>query len=402
MLQKLKTHIIYGKYLCGIEHTQKDNAPLIIGTFLKRVKKELRTENSFEVNTIEDIADKLPKHQHATLVINNQHVLTKLIEGDTNDILKLVHKSFPNINLEDFYFEVLTQGYKHFVSICRKSYINDIIDQYTKNDIYITNVSLGNSLTASIESFIDTTQIRSSNALIGFNNHLIETYETNQQSQELSYYNINGLNTSNKELLSLSAALQDVLNTNQSQGNFESKAHQLQENYNQQRFYTQFLKFGGLFILGLLLVNFIIFNHYFNKANELTELSQLNTATKERVITQQDIVLKKEKIVEDLLKSRDSKTALYSNEVMQLLPNTIQLKTFSYQPLSKRIKADKPISLENQMIRISGDSTDSQQFSNWIYQLEQLQWVQKVAIELYGSNSKTKSEFSIKLLINHD
>jgi len=402
MLQKLKTHIVYGKYLCGIEHIQRDGTPYIVGTLLKRVKKELRVECSFESESIEEAVEKLPKHQHTTLVVNNQQVFTKLVDGDTNDILKLVYKSFPNINLDDFYYEVLTQGYKHFVSICRKSYINAIIAQYAKHNIHITSVSLGNSLTATVEPFVSATQIRSSNALIGFNNHLIDTYETDYESQDLTYYDINGLSTSNKELLSLSAALQTVLHTNQSQGNFESKAQQLQEDYKQQRFYTQFLKFGGVFILGLLLVNFAFFNHYFDKVNSLNELSQLNKATKERVITQQNIVSKKEKIVEDLLKSRDSKTALYSNAVMHLLPNTIQLKTFDYQPLNKRIKADQPISLENHTIHISGDSTDSEQFSNWIYQLEQLQWVQKVAIAHFGTNSKTNNEFGIKLSINHD
>lgn len=402
MFQKFQTHIVYGKYLCGVEHTQNNGTPQIFGTLLKRVKKELRTESHLECESIEEISEKLPKHQHVALVINNQHVFTKLTEGDTNDIVKLVHKSFPNINLEDFYFEVLTQGYKHFVSICRKNYINDIISKYAKYGVYITNVSLGNSLITTVEPFINTTQIRSSNALIVFNNHLIDNYEAKTESQELAHYDINGLSISNKELLSISAALQQVLNTNQTQSNFESKTLELLEDYKQQRFYTQFLKFGGLFVLGLLLINFLFFNHYFNKVNELNELSQLNTATKERLITHQDIVAKKEKIVEDLLKSRDSKTALYSNEVMLLLPNTIQLKTFSYQPLNKHIKTNKPISLEHHTIRVSGDSTDSHQFSNWIYQLEQLQWVQKVAIELYGSSSKTKSEFSIKLILNHD
>lgn len=402
MLQGLKQHIIYGKHLCGIEHTQKKGAPLIIGTLLKRVKKELRSEHNFEVTTIEAVVEALPKNQHALLVINDQNVITKVTEGDAVDLVKLVYKSFPNIHLDDFYFEVLTQGRKHFVSLCRKTHIDAIIAQYAKHQIHILGVSLGNALMATVASFMDDSQVRSSNARIDLNNHLIEALDMSDASEAIDYYEINGLKVSNTGVLSFSAALEPVLHANDTRGNFETTEHQLKEAYKQQRFFTQFLKFAGVFVLVLLLINFLIFNHYFNKVNELTELSQLNTATKERVVAQQSIVSKKEKIVDDLLKSRDSKTALYSNEIMHLLPNTIQLTTFSYQPLTRRIKADKPISIDDHKLRISGHSTDAQQFSTWMYQLEQLPWVQKVAIESYGSSSKTKSEFSIKLSINHD
>ena len=60
---------------------------------------------------------KLPKNQHAILIINNDKVLSKTVESEQNEPLKLLYKGFPNINLEEFYFEVLSEKSKHFIWI---------------------------------------------------------------------------------------------------------------------------------------------------------------------------------------------------------------------------------------------------------------------------------------------
>lgn len=131
MLATLKAYLQFGNRFCGIEHTSKNGQEKLYVTLLKKTKKEVDIENSFDATTIEDLAEKLPKNQHTVLIINNQHVLTKTVKSNQTEELKLVYKAFPNIKLEDFYYEVLVQKSIYSVSICRKTYIEELIRNYS-------------------------------------------------------------------------------------------------------------------------------------------------------------------------------------------------------------------------------------------------------------------------------
>ena len=76
-------------------------------------------------------------------------------------------------------------------------------------------------------------------------------------------YSINGLEIENTKLLTFSGALAYILQSKSTTANFEKEENKLITNFQQQRFFSQFFKFGLGFILLLLLVNFFYFNSYF-------------------------------------------------------------------------------------------------------------------------------------------
>lgn len=398
MLNRLLTYLKYGNSFCGIEHSSKNGSDIIYGIQLKQSKGELNIESSFEEKTIEDASNKLAKNQNLTLVINNDKVLSKFIESDQQDTLKLVYKVFPNANLNDFYFEILSQKNNHFVSLCRKDYVDNIIKDYEKHKISVINFSLGNNLIKTITNFIKQEgEIFSSNSKIQLkNNHIVQIEKAEVITED---YVVNSLNIFNSHSLALSGALQPLLNNQTTLTNFSEEKNRLTNEFKQTRFFNQFLKLGGLFILGLLLVNFFFFNHYFNKVNELKQLSEINQTTKSQIIKLKESVSKKQKMVDDLLKSNGSKTSFYSNQIIKSLPFSILLSEFDYQPLLKRIKAEKEIELENNIITASGTSSDSKIFSSWVNQLEQQNWINKVDIIDYGSTSSNTSDFKIKIVL---
>jgi Tfp pilus assembly protein PilN len=400
MLERVKKHILYGNRFCGIEHTSRNSLATINVSILKQSKKELNLESTFQIDSINEISKKVSKNQHAILVVNDKNVLSKTIESEQGDTLKLAYKAFPNINLEDFYFEILSQKNRHFISLCRKDYVQNIIENYTKQKLYIVDVSLGNNLIGNLSGFINKNQIYSSNARIQIENNQIILIEKDSVHSE--NYDINGLTVSNEYVLSFSGALKTVLKNDKAKTNFTVEKERLFKNYKQIRFFNQFLRIGGLFILGLLLINFFFFNHYFNKVNELKQISEINQSTKNQIIRLNETVSKKQKMVDDLLKNNGSKSSLYSNTIIHSLPKSILLSEFNYQPLSKRVKADKPIELEQNSITISGKSNDSEAFSNWISQLEQENWIDKVNIIDYGNSSSNSSDFKIKIVLDDE
>jgi Tfp pilus assembly protein PilN len=401
MLKDITTYLQFGNRFCGIEHTSENGQDKLYVTLLKKTKKEVDIEKSFNTTTIGALADKLPKNQHAVLIINNEHVLTKKIESDVNNDLKLVYKAFPNIKLDEFYYEVLIQKSIHFVSICRKTDIETLINEYKNVGVYIIDISLGNTVVFSICEFINSKTILTSNAHIIIEDNSIIAIDKAVKIIQTDY-DVKGIKISNNWLLSFSGVLALILNNHYPYTNIEEYKWLLVNEYKQSHFFTQFLKLGLIFILGLLLINFFFFNHYFNTVNDLQQISQINQTTKNKVLELNQTVSKTQKMVDDMLKSSSSKSSFYVNAIAESVPNTILLSELNYQPLLKRIKAEQPIENNLNAILISGTSNSSESYSKWIADLESIDWVTKVEILSYADVSKSTSDFSIKLNLIDD
>ncbi|WP_303316679.1 hypothetical protein Q4Q34_07700 [Flavivirga abyssicola] len=401
MFERLKSYLIYGNQFCGVEHTTYNNESVIYSTVLKKTKKAVDINEIFTSSSIKELTSKLAKKQHLFLIINNEHVLTKTIKSEQTDDLKLVNKAFPNINVLEFYYEVLKQDDRFFVSICRQSYIDTLIKTYTENGLYILNFSLGNSILTDIVTYIDDTITLTSNASITTENNFIKSIDLSESIQKKQYH-VNGLTVSNNNLLSFSGALSYVLNKYQPVINYKDKKNTLSNTYKQIRFFSQFLKTGLIFILGILLVNFLFFNFYFEKVKALNETSQINQAAKEKILKLNHTVSKSQRMTDDMLKSSSSKSSFYINAIVTSLPETVLLSEINYQPLEKKIKKDKTIVLRKNTIIVSGDSNNSQQYSKWISILESIDWVNNIEVLDYSDLKKTSSHFSIKINMTDD
>ena len=400
MKEKLLSYFKFGNSFCGVELSTVNGKEVIYTTRLKRSKKELVVDSFFEVDAIKGLQKQLKKHTPLFLVLNNDKVLSKHIVSEQQDTKKLVYKAFPNINLNDFYYEILSQEQQHFISLCRKEYVEKIIEVYHILNLHITNISLGHHLVGTISQFLNKEFVFSSNSKITLEKHRITQIEKSETTNEI--YHINGLRIKNKQLLSFSGALQLLLNTNSIQTNLSDQRDTLKDSYHQTRFFNLFLRTSGLFILGLLLVNFFFFNHYFNEVSELRQLSQVNQSTKTHILSLDKVVSKKQKLVEDLLKNNGSKSSFYVNEIVHSIPQSILLSELNYQPLLKRLKPNKEVELNNNTIEVSGTSNDSDAFSLWINALENLSWTTKIDILNYGSTSSKSYEFKLQLIIANE
>lgn len=400
MFERIKTSFLYGNYFCGIEHISKENESIIYTTVLKKNKKEVDISDSFSSKSVKEVVQKLSKKQHVCLIINNEHVLTKSLVNEPLDNIKLVNKAFPNINIAEFYYEIIQQGKTCFISICRKAYVDSLIKTYTDLNIYVINFSFGNSIISSIVKYMDSDSISTSNVFISVKNDFVDTLDLNENINEIAY-NINDLNTTNTYLLSLSAGLTSIINTFKPITSFQEKKNELTDTFKQVRFFSQFIKVGLVFILSLLLVNFLFFNFYFNEVNALNETSQLNQTTKNKIIKLNEEVSKAQKMTDDMLKSSVSKSSFYINEIVNSLPESILLSEINYQPLIKNIKKDKAIVLNQNIIIVTGTSSNSILYSEWVTLLETINCIDKVEVETY-SDSKTTSNFSLKITLSND
>ncbi|PWK17108.1 hypothetical protein [Xanthomarina spongicola] len=399
MLEKLKQYLLFGNTFYGVEHTIIENKETIIVVSLKKKKNDLDIVLKKTTDSIESVSSYIPKKSGVTIVINNDKVLSKKVPFSKDEDSKLIQNAFPNINLNEFYFDVLCQKNACFIAICRKQYVDTLIEDYRNKNLFVLNVSFGNHVFSNISEFLDSEEVFTSNALIEKNRLGIENI--NKQSNTITQeYDINGLNVSNMFLLSFAAILELVLSKKvNEQSNFDSKYAALTNDYQQQRFFSQFLKVGLLFVLTILFINFFIFNHYFNKVSDLRQTSQVNETSRQQLIAIKEDVDKKEKFITDILKSESSRSSFYANAIMISLPQSINISEFNFQPLTKRVKAEKPIEYELNTILLKGISSVTSDISNWVTELERLNWVEKVIITEYSESNMSLTEFSLLITI---
>lgn len=399
MIGKLKQYFLFGNTYYGVEHAVVDNKETILLFALKKKKRQLDIHFHKKLDSLDNISIQIPKGVGISLVINNDKVLSKKVLFSKDEDSKIIQNAYPNINIHEFYYDILKQKNTCFITICRKEYVDTLIEDYRKKNLYIIHVSFGNHVLNNIREFIGSNEVYTTNALVEIDKEgLNEIFK--QSDVKTQKYDINGLKVANTFLLSFAAILNVVLsNKKNGHSNFDSNHHVLLTAFQQQRFFSQFLKVGLLFFLTILFINFFIFNHYFKKVSELRQTSQVNETSKQQLISLKENVDKKEKFINDILKSESSKSSFYTNAIMVGLPESISISEFNFQPLTKRIKAEKPIEYEPNTMLLKGVSTIKNEISRWISELEGLDWVEKIVITDYSESNKTFTDFSLIITI---
>ncbi len=403
MVQYLKSYLFYGNYFCAVEHTSKDDKDYFYCTVLKKKKKEIIIHNIFESDSLNAITNKIKTNWPIVLIINNSKTLTKnlLNLNHQKDNLGIISSAFPNVDISNFYFEIIETEKTHIVSICRKALIDNIIQKYTSKKLNIIDFSIGNSCISSIVNYLETSHIYTSNSKINFLDNNIHSIEQTQNKEKIIYY-VNGLEISNKNILSFTGALGAIIFGQLNPTNFKKKKEELIATFKNTRIFNLLLKTGLVFILTILLINFSLFNFYFEKVKKLEESSQVNHIVKNDVQRLMNDVDKSQKIVNEILKNKTSKSSYYVNDLINRLPKSILLSELNFQPLQIRIKKDNPIQIEKNMINISGTSNNSSMYSLWIKDLEQSSWIQKIEVANYSHISKTKSNFTLKVYLKDE
>lgn len=388
-----------GKTYVTLEHSGNDNEQIILGLQIQLKKEELDISHTFTVHQIQDVADEVKTIPRVGIAITNGSVLTKEVDaiGADHEVLS---EAYPNLNLDDFYYEILKTDAKSFIAICRKSKVDEIINAYRKEKIIITEVALGNLKAASLTSFIDTDELLTHTSSITLHNTQVTAINRNTELSK--HYEIQGLGVGSSHVLPLAMTLDSFSHQAKISGNVADLNQHLREQYKEVTFFKKALQYGVGFLLIALLINFFVFNSKYKKWQGLQEEIQVYTSQNESIKRQQTIVAGKEAIVNSILTTGFSKSSLYADRIIALQPTTILLSSFVYQPLAKTIRNDKPIQIKNHVISVTGNSIDKKDFTSWLNAIENLDFVTKVTIASYGVDKKNTSSFELIIQLAHD
>lgn len=392
----------YGKKYCGIEYRSSLNEGLNF-SILSAIKKkgEFEIETSFQATDPEKCARKLPKNQHAYLCITGNNVLLKSTEMTGPDV-KVVSAAFPNLDLNDFYFEILPASIGSIVALCRREQVHHIIASFAEQNIRVVGFSLGFASVQNLLGIIKQNEIFLSTYSIIIKEKKIVSFKKEEKEQAEANYTIGDTNISSRFLLSLSAIFNYSGGTIYSQSNFDEKNLQLKKEHHQKIFFRKGLATAVVLLLSMLLINFLIFSSYYAELQQMSGRHSVEISQKQAYDRKFLELNEKEKIMENIFNNSNSRSSFFLNRLINEKPSSVLLNEYTYQPLQKKIKDKEPISLETNLIRIAGESKNEEDFSNWIKNLEKNPWIVEVKVSDFGYSSPGISEFHLTLKLNDD
>ncbi len=387
--------LLLGNQFVGIELFSINGEDAVAQVFVEKKKGELFISGK-EMRANYDLFKTKPnKDIPVFLTINNSQIIHKEVESIEPINTKLLYKAFPNIKTDEFYYEIWRLEFKSIVAICRKSYIEEIQNDYAEKSIIFSSISIGICGIAHIKGFVSEQYIKTNNQTISIEN--TDTILTQNENGLVKTYDINGLKVENTYLLSFTSVVQQILKSKATSGNNIDYNATLFENFRQQSFFKKGIKWMVYGLLLILLLNFFIFNYYFKKSSEINQNDLSNKTLIEKLRSAKERVKSKEAKLINSNNTFDSKSSFLINELVKNLPNSILLNEIIYHPIEKKIKDDEVIVFQSDVIIISGTTINPNNLTSWFEEIEQNKWIKKTTILHFGKNENNETVFTIKL-----
>ena len=388
-------NLLYGNLYGAVEiSNDAQGNEMYFLLILKKVKKTFIIHDKEVFNSKEELYKKVSNLKYIGLVINNKQVLFKETDLVSEDKRSLFLSAFPTVNNKEFYHEALVTPNKTFVAICRKAYVNTILKEFQKKGIYVLSLALGNLVANSVSEYLNE-DFSTSNAQINHVEGEVRAISLGAQTKKL--YTVNGLDVSNNYLLALSGVLSLYLKVDSGISSSITLINEIEKEFKQHRFFNLGLKSISVGLLVVLLINFLFFNHYFNSVQELNQELQLNQGYKKQLLELEEDIKKKQKVVDGFTSASQSKIGWYINDVAKSVPVNISLTNLSYQPIQSRIKKNKELTFLIDEVVVEGITKSESNFSNWVNELQDKKWIDKVLVKSFNKN---KGLISFELLIS--
>lgn len=330
---------------------------------------------------------------------NSDGVITKI--APQNSTLRgraAVEQLFPGLNFENFYYQITQLKGHQVVCIAKKDVVETFLANLKEKKLQIVGFSLGVSPMEYILNQVDQEIAYTHSEKIAYINGSSDGLSIiKSDTHSPVFYNINGLNIESTFLLPFSGILNFLSPASNGNTNFDDSIQNLQSRFKNERIFSLLLRTSLVFILLILLSNFLVFNSYFSKMETTRERLAIDNEARKNLTLVRDRVTDKQKKVEAVLSTSNSRTSFYLDRLAASVPHNILLSELQYQPLKKPVQVSKPIELDSHTILLLGTCSQSDIFSQWIQQLEAFEWVKGVETMDYDYKNSRSSTFKIKI-----
>lgn len=393
-------NLLLGTKYIGVEHFTIGDEEKCALLLTEKKKGELVIRQKDKVRYTDKFPENWDKKLPFFITINNKQVIQKEISGTDTSDGKLLHKAFPNIAWNEFYYEIWRLKTKSVIAISRKSYVDTLVESYKTQGILINGFSLGVTGISVLQEYTDSARLSTNTQTISFSES--DNCITSSEKPLTVTYSLNGLEIENSQLLAFSGILKLILSSGGTTSNFSDHNAQLSDAYYQSRFFRNGLKTAVGSLLVLLLINFFIFNNYYKKTQAIAEEIEMNKATLEAVQKTKERIRIKEQKVKSIGDLATSKSSLIINEMVKNMPSSILLSELTFNPVEKKIKPEESIQTLDKTLLVSGKVIANSALTVWVEMLEKLKWINGVVITHFGKDENGDTVFSLKITLKEN
>lgn len=403
MLNTIFTYLKEGSVYYGLEISEGAGGIDFHMLEIKRKRQELTLGAEQTYSNIEEALASMKKGAPLFLILNTTKVITKIdkpwVKGDEEEA---VHKAFPNLDFNSFYYTLVKTDENSLISICKRNNLDTYLENLLELKVNVVDVCLGVSVLTTITDYLPDGDIYISNGRLELKKKSIKKINpfTKVEGSMSLNYEMNDLTLTSSSLLGFSSVLGHILKRKETHSNFEAVLLSLGSEFTHKRYFSLMFKYSLVFVLIVLFLNFLVFNHYYQEVGNIQETLAVNNVDKDRVIALSKSVKIKEERVNAILLASNSRTSFYLDHIAKNIPASILLSEVQYQPLKKTIRTQRTIEVSKNLISIAGAVNNSDDFYSWIETLEKSSWVSNVETTNYDYDSNNSSHFSLNLYIN--
>ena len=346
-----------------------------------------------------DKIDAQSKKYPTILCVQGTGLVQRMMSGSYEDI----KQNIPNINTDEYLVELDENNQEEkLVALCRKELIQTILDEESLKETPIHNVTIG---FVGISRYLRVFSNETSH--FGFEGNTIHLSENRileikkGSTVDTEGYFFAGKKRKADEILALAAGLTyftgRAWNTFQIQGINETI-----KEYTASRLSSFILYYLGSALFILLLLNFLMFDYYDTKRNEFEVDSQgIATMQNELNLLQSDLNVKRQFIQQNNVPANFA-FAFYADRLASYVSEGIELSELSVCPVINKVKEDKVIIFQSNVLRVVGTAPNSAAFSTFLEKINKAAWVKKLNKQVYAYNKENDdADFEIEIQLNH-
>ena len=398
ILQKISSVITYNKIGIVVVCTKKSSYDI---SYYQMLKKGYSADICFAqegFKTFDEIDVQSEKYP-TILCIQGTGLVQRMMSGSYDDI----RQNIPNINTEEYLIELdETNQDEKLVALFRKEQVETIMHEGSLTRIPIHDISLGLvNISMFLQLFIEGLDCfeYEGNAIYFNENKVLEIRKNKSSNTELYFFA--GKSRKATEILALAAGLSHFSGKTWNVFKLDNINEKVKE-YTASKLSFFIIYYLGATLFVLLFVNFLLFDHYNTRRNELEVDSQGITAIQNEISQLQADVSIKRQFIQQNNVPQDYAFSFYADRLASFVTDGIRLTELSVCPVKNKVKEDKVIVFQNKTLHIAGIAPNSTAFSSFLEKINKASWVKELNKQVYEYNNENdNADFEIEIVLNN-
>ena len=391
------------KHLTGIQIDLNREATSYQLITLHRQKSQIEKGiAATNINSTAQLYEQLDNKHPIALNITGKGILHKKIPASIQAPKAIIPQILPGAKAQDFYFQhVPTGDDQQYVSIIRRSTLDQVLQEFGAKNYHIVSVSLGGFSLATLHPMVEKKQAQLFDIggyQLAFSGDDLMTCQKNTFLKKGDRAITIG-NTQIMEGLALpfAEALRFYL-SDESLVQVPAITTHKQEWHHRQFFQTaKWAVLGSL--LGILLINFLLFSHFATQNNQLHSQVQQHQSALSQLETLQQKLQAQEAFLKQSGGIQQSKTSFYADRIASTLPDKVHLTKLSIFPLiADKSSKKKALRFEQNVLMVEGTCDKSTRLNEWLKVLKAQEWVEKVTTKHYGQEGEN-GVFELEVMV---